>query len=183
MIKTVMKRVQGKLWQARERVALLLQEQSPEKEGASLLFLRFAFVLRGTETHVFPSFLLDDWGAEVRSLKLYRWVREFGEQFPRAEVFGVTQGGVETQFFLRDIELYAKLPCYVYERKGTPIFEGVLLDTVLLPTEGIMVPKRIKRPLSIKRPLRSARVNWWEIPETDQMFDFSLLSSQPEEGF
>lgn len=180
LIKTVTKRVQGKLVQADGQQILWLHEQSPGKEAANLLFLRFAFILRGVETHVFPSFLLDDWGSEVRSLKLYQWVREFGEQFPRAEVFGMTLGGVETQFFLRDIEMYAKFPCYAYEDRQTSVFEGAQLDAILLPNEGVTKPQKIKRPSGIKRPLRSANVQWWQIPTTDFSFDVSLLSSQSE---
>ncbi|MEM7114247.1 MAG: hypothetical protein AAF614_17565 [Chloroflexota bacterium] len=181
MTKTVTKRVQGELWQKNGQSVLRLQEQSPEKTADNLLFLRFAFVLRSTRAHVFPSFLLDDWGAEVRSLKLYRWVREFGEQFPRAEVFGVTQGGGEIQFFLRDIELYAKLPCYAYPDLTTHVFEGALLAGVLLPTEGLAEPQQLKRPLAIKRPLRSTNVQWWQIPTAAAAFDFSLLKRQEDD--
>ncbi|MEZ4511361.1 MAG: hypothetical protein R3C62_05775 [Chloroflexota bacterium] len=177
-------RVQGELWQAGETAVLHLLNDTPDKETTGdILFLRYPLIQRGTEALLFPAFLLDDWGNEVRSLKLYEWIREFGEQFPRAEIFGVSQFGQETQLFLRDVELYAKLPCYVYTNRKADMETGVLLSGVLLPAEGTTDVVRVKRPGEIKRPLRSARLSWWQLPPQTTSFNFNLLNAPAEEGF
>lgn len=178
MIKAVTQRVQGQLWQEGETAVLRLLDAAPSKETTDdSLFLRYPFVLRGTEALVFPAFLLDDWGNEVRTLKLYEWVREFGEQFPRAELFGFSQFGEEAQVFLRDIELYAKLPCYVYAERSLAVERGAVLRGVLLPTAGATTVEKVKRPSLLKRPLRSAKLSWWQLPENAASFDFSLLDA------
>lgn len=86
MAKAVAQQVCGKLmWEngaERDgRLALLLTNSKPEPDAADLLVLRFALVLMGTEAHLFPSFLIDDWGGEVRGLALYDWVREMAITF------------------------------------------------------------------------------------------------------
>ncbi len=63
--------VQGSLFTGENgRSALLLQNMEPESETAASLYLRFAFVTLGREEHIFPAFILDDWGKEIRGLKL-----------------------------------------------------------------------------------------------------------------
>lgn len=172
----VMQRVQGAVWREGETAVLHLLSDTPSKETTSnILFLGYPLVQRGSEALFFPAFLLDDWGNEVRSLKLYEWIREFGEQFPRAELFGLTEFGQETQLFLRDIELYAKLPCYAFAGRQADVRTGVLLSGVAVPTEGATEMGKIKRPLEAKRPLRSAKLTWWQIPPHTTQFDFTLL--------
>lgn len=180
MVKAVGQRVSGKLLAEDEaggdgRFALLLTNPQPEPDAADTLILRFAFVIMGTEVPLFPSFLIDDWGGEVRGLRLYEWVRENGNHFPRAEIFGFDQQGVREQYFVRELELYAKLPVYAYLERETPLTEGKLLSAILLPEAAAKMPEKIKRPSQLKRPLASARVSWWQVPSTMTNFDFSLL--------
>ena len=177
-------RVQGMVWQEGETAVLHLLNDAPDKEATDHnLFLRYPLLQRGTEALLFPAFLLDDWGNEVRGMKLYEWIREFGEQFPRAEIFGLTQFGQETQLFMRDVELYAKLPCYAWQNRKADVETGILVNGVLLPTKGATDVVRIKRPAGIKRPLRSARLSWWQLPPHATRFDFNLLNTPVEEGF
>lgn len=178
MTKAVSQHVWGKLiWENKVagngRLALLLTDPKPQIASEASLWLRFAFVTVGVEEHLFPSFLIDDWGGEVRSLPLYRWVQDKGNQFPRAEIFGFERDGTSVQYFVRELELYAKLPCYVYPDKQTPLAEGRLLDAILLPEPTISQPEKIKRPSHLKRPLAAARVRWWQVPTTLTQFHFS----------
>ncbi len=180
MAKAVAQRVSGKLLWEHEakqngRNALLLTNPKPERNAPDLLFLRFAFVIMGTEAPLFPSFLIDDWGGEVRGTAVYRWVKENGNQFPRAEIFGFDKQGNETQRFVRELELYAKLPCTVSPTRETSLAEGTPVHAILLPDETVTEPVKIKRPSQLKRPLIAARVTWWQVPPTLASFDFGLL--------
>ena len=177
MAKAVSLHVWGRLLWENEaagngRLALLLTDPKPQTESEASLWLRFAFVTVGVEEHLFPSFLIDDWGGEVRSLPLYRWVKENGNRFPRAEIFGFERNGTSIQYFVRELELFAKLPCYVYPDKQTPLADGKRLDAILLPQPAVSQPEKIKRPSHLKRPLASARVAWWHVPDTLTRFDF-----------
>jgi hypothetical protein len=180
MVKAVGQRVGGRLFWENEssqngRLALLLTHPKPEPDAANTFIFRFAFVLLGTEAHFFPSFLIDDWGGEVRGPALYEWVRENGNHFPRAEIFGFAQHGDSVQYFVRELELYAKLPAYIYPDKETPLDKGKLVSAILLPDEAAGAPAKIKRPSHLKRPLSLARVIWWQVPPTITQFDFTLL--------
>lgn len=177
-MKAIRHRVQGKLWQENGRSALLLLDPFPTKEAAHLLYLRYALVTMGREEHIFPALLVDDWGAEIRGLKVYRWVGEHGNKFPRATVFGFEADGTDTQVFLRELELYVTLPVYAYPSRDTDLTAGVRLDAILLPDKGTATPERVKRPSAYERPLRSARVQWWQVPYSLDAFDFSLLTEK-----
>lgn len=169
--------VQGKLFTGENgRSALLLQNLEPQEETAVSLYLRFAFVTLGREEHIFPAFILDDWGKEIRGLKLYEWFAEFGEQFPRAEIFGFERNGEETQCFVRALEFYARLPVYVYVDGRAGVETGTLVEAILLPNPDVHEPVQSKRPSGWKRPLRSARVSWWQAPPTLETFNFNLLT-------
>jgi hypothetical protein len=188
MAKAVGQHIGGRLLRENEaeadgRFALFLTNPEPESGAVDTLFVRYALILMGTEHHLFPSFLIDDWGSEVRGLALYDWVQENGNQFPRAEIFAFNQHGVSVQYFLRELELYAKLPAYVYPERKTPLEEGKLLSAILLPDAAVMVPEKIKRPSQLKRPLASARVFWWKVPTTLTRFDFSLLDEAQASDF
>jgi hypothetical protein len=106
-------------------------------------------------------------------------VREYGERFPRGEIFGFEQDGRETQLFLRELELHARLPLYAYTFRRQGVEEGVSLDAVLIPAGpeagGQIAVKRVKRPFNYAFPLSRARVSWWHVPAEIQAFDFSLL--------
>lgn len=186
MVKAVGQRVSGRLLEevgGNGRLALLLTHPKAEPDVADALMIRFAFVLMGTEAHLFPSFLIDDWGGEVRGHALYEWVRENGNQFPRAEIFGFDRQGASAQYFVRELELYAKLPAYVFLDKETPLAEGKLLNAILLPDESVGGAEKIKRPSHLKRPLTSARVSWWQVPPTITQFNFGLLDGAQASDF
>ena len=132
-MKAVNLQVQGKILAANGRYALLLQQPNPEPTAGPVIYLRFAFIIQGIEEHIFPAFLLDDWGSEIKSLALYDWVDEFAPQFPRAELFGFDQSGQETQLFLRELEQYSKWPCYAYPAADTAVAQSRLIEAILLP--------------------------------------------------
>ena len=167
-MKAVKQRVAGQIFELNGRFALMLHNNHPEPDARQLLYLRCAFITVGVEEPIFPAFLLDDWGNEIKSLELYNWVDEFAPQFPRAELFGFDASGQETQLFLRELEQYNQWPCYAYTAADTPIQEGVLVEAILLPDETVTEPVKIKRPSWVERPLRRARVQWWQIPPTLQ---------------
>lgn len=179
MAKAVGQQVWGKLLQetagGNGRSALLLVDPKPEGESEQTLILRLAFVVMGTEVPLFPSFLVDDWGGEVRGTAVYSWVRENGNQFPRAEIFGFDRQGNSVQYFVRELELYARLLCFAYSNQQTPLADGQLVHAILLPDAAVHQPEKIKRPSAIKRPLASARVTWWQVPTDLTRFNFSLL--------
>ena len=183
-MKAVRQRVQGSLLTDNGRTALLLQDARPAATAADVVYLRYAFVTQetiaqGAESHVLPAFVLDDWGKEIKSLELYEWVREYGDQFPRAEVFGFDVSGKTTQYFLRELELVSKLPCYAYPTKETPLAAGALVEAILLPDVEVTTAQKTKRPAAaeVGQPLRSARVSWWRVNPSLTGFNFSLIES------
>jgi hypothetical protein len=178
-MKAVTHHVHGQLWSAdgsHGRSVLLLQDAQPTTKTAVSLYLRYALVIMGPEEHVFPATLLDDWGHEVRGPEIYRFIREFGDQFPRAEIFGFDLDGSETQLFMRSLEMVTRWPCYVYTTPDAPLSEGVRLSTILLPTADIARPQFLpEAPETIAPPLAQARLKWWQVPAGATDFDFSLL--------
>ena len=187
MVKAVGQHVWGRLLGEKAggngRSALLLTDPKPETESDASLTLRLAFVVMGTEAPLFPSFLIDDWGGEVRGTSVYSWVRENGNQFPRAEIFGFDRQGNSVQFFVRELELYAKPLCFAFANRQTPLAEGKLVHAILLPNAAVSQPEKIKRPSEIKRPLASARVTWWQVPPDLSHFNFSLLDDAQASEF
>lgn len=173
-MKGVTQRVQGKLLSDDGRTALLLYDLDPDQgQLTDILYLRFAFILRGVETPIFPVELLDDWGNAIKGWALYKWVLEYVDQFPRAEIFGFDVNGRETQYFLRDLEVMEPVRCYAYPTRETPLTEGALVAAVLLPTEGITSAKPVERPILEEiRPLSTAKVTWWQVPPTTKTFNF-----------
>lgn len=182
-MRAVRQRVAGELLLQDKKNALILRELKPPAGAENLLYLRYALITKGPGDHIFPTFILDDWGKEIGSLKLYRWVRENGEQFPRGEIFGFERDGRDTQAFLREMELYARLPCYAYQSEEQPVEEGHLLTAILLPDAQSTTIERIKRPADLKIPLRSARVTWWKCPEQTRDFDLQALDAKPDPGY
>ena len=169
--------IHGKLITENGRSALLLLNEEPTANNENSLYLRFALVIMGPEDHVMPAILLDDWGKEIRGVKIYEFLREFGDQFPRAEIFGFDMDGSETQLFVRSLELYSRLPCYAYTDVKAPLDEGVLIEAILLPnseTDRVVRLEKAKES-GVKRPLRSAQVSWWRVPPAITTFDFSQL--------
>lgn len=128
-------------------------------EGAGRVYARYGLVVLGTERVVFPALALDDWGHERKTMGLYRWIYEEGQRFPRAEVFGFTEQGRETQIFLRDLEIFMKYPLFVYERGKTPVEDGRRVEVVMVTGEG-KVGRLEGAPAAIGWPLRHAAVHW-----------------------
>lgn len=165
-VKPLTQHIHGKLFreEGNGRTALLLLNPNPDEVTAVSLYLRYAFVLLGPEEYIFPAFILDDWGHEMRSLDIYEWVRENADHFPRAEIFGYEADGRETQCFVRGLELVVKLPCYVYQNEGDKVTEGLRVDEIWLPDVSVAEPMPTKPPPELKRPLRAARVSWQRVP-------------------
>ena len=184
-MRAVGQRVAGELLEQGSRTGLILHDLKPNHESTNIIMLRYAFVTRGPGgvDHIFPAFVLDDWGREIRTLKLYQWVRENGEQFPRGEIFGFEQDGRETQCFLRELELYARLPCYAYPVEEQSVIKGILLDAILLPDAAAVDPQQIAKPPDLRRPLRAARVTWWQIPDNSTALDLSELDTRADPGY
>jgi hypothetical protein len=183
-MRAISKHVHGEIWSDDNgRSALLLRRADPEDFAVDSLFLRFAFVTRGREEHILPALVLDDWGKELRGRGLYQWVDEFGERFPRAELFGFEVNGRQTQCFLRALELYARLPCYAYTDRDELLPNGRLLHAILLPSPDVEAPQPIEPPSELQRPLSQARVLWRRIPAPSNSFDFSLLDAPPDPGY
>ena len=176
-MKAAKQHIHGKLITENGRSALLLLNAEPEMKTADSLYLRYAVVVRGPDDHVLPAILLDDWGKETRGLKIYEFLREHGDEFPRAEIFGFDMDGSETQLFVRSLELYSRLPAYAYTDVDAPLDAGVLLDAILLPdaeTDRVVQVEKASE-MGVKRPLRSAQVSWWRVPPVTNTFDFSLV--------
>lgn len=162
----IRQKVQGKIYEENGRVAIWLRQGDEVVEGLAVqaFYLRYAIPVMGPETHIFPALLLDDWGNEIKKLRLYSWIRENGELSPRAEVFGFTREGQESQWFLRELEIYFKHPLYVFPTKGTPLADGKLVSAVMVTGEADQQPTQIKRPPEIDAPLRRSAVTWWRVP-------------------
>jgi hypothetical protein len=171
----IWQQINGKLIFVGDQAVLWLDNQSKP------VFLRYALRVRETEVEIFPESLLDDWGHEIKSLDLYDWIQENGFQFPRAEIFGFDRMGKRRQFFLRELDLMARYPCYAFESSQTPITKGVLVRANLIPNRHINQPKPIKRPPEIEGPMRNALVSWWHVPADDlASVDVHLIASNQD---
>ncbi|MFN2136671.1 MAG: hypothetical protein ACK2UK_11995 [Candidatus Promineifilaceae bacterium] len=182
-MRPISQRVAGRLLIQDRINGLILLDPGPPEDAPDSLYLRFALVTRGPGDHIFPAFILDDWGKEIRTAALYDWVREYGDHFPRGEIFGFEQDGRETQAFLREMEIYARLPCYACISPREPVEESHLLTTILLPDAAVGAPQRIKPPAELATPLRRARVIWWRIPASLDEIDLSRLNAEPDPGY
>jgi hypothetical protein len=144
----------GRLFARRGRGVIWLEEG-----GGRVVWVRYALVTLGVEEHIFPSFLLDDWGNERRGPQLYQWIRDNGMMFPRAEIFGMSAAGVEEQLFLRELELHVRLPAYAVPAPDAPVVAGIPVEAVCLPAEAALAP--IDIPAAVQPPLRYIRAHWW----------------------
>lgn len=185
-LQVVGQQVAGKLLDQDKHTALIVNDFEPSQELLSnLIILRCAFVTRGHDggDHIFPAFILDDWGREIHGIKLYRWMRENGERFPRAEIFGYEQDGRETQCFVRELELYATLPCYAFLSAEVPVSKGRRISAIFLPTASAGEVRKIGKPDGVSQPLRSARVTWWEVPGNFVDVDLAHLELGADPGY
>ncbi len=165
-MRSIRQKIYGKLVSDQGEPALWLAE---DEAGAGqlvpeLLYLRYALTIRGPESLLFPAFLLDDYGNEVRKLKLYRWLRAQGDYHPRSEVFGYDLSGNETQHFVRELELYFRYPLFVYASLETPLQAGVQVSRVLHVSSEVSSRQEGIRPKTVSAPLRHAAVTWWQLP-------------------
>lgn len=162
--------VRGQLLHQKSSLGLLLEttQQASDRPTPNLVYLRYALVVRGSERHVFPGLLLDDWGRERMTLSLYRWIFDEGHRFPRAELFGWRSTGEHTQIFLRDLEIFFKYPCYAFTSAEAPVKDGMRLGVVFVPDAGHEgAPDDFEAPQNIPWPLRHASVLWQRAnPET-----------------
>lgn len=169
----IRQKIFGQLFVSKAQTVLWLFDE--EVAGVDMVYLRYGLTLRGTEKTIFPAFALDDWGNEYGRLPLYKWLRQEGDRFPRAEVFGFDDTGRETQHFLREIELHWSYPLFAYTTKNTPISDGTLIQTVVITNESVEMPVQLpKRPVQ-PTPLRNSRVQWWHASSDwmSQSFSFA----------
>jgi len=145
----------GKLESKGERAALLISQ------NGKTYILRLAYVLRGTDARFFPESVLDDWGHEISGSELYQWVRENEVYFPRAELFGHDIKGKPRQCFLRELDLAAGLPLYVFEEASAPLNSGLQVHAILLVDKESSQRQLSVAPARISYPLRGATVEWW----------------------
>ncbi len=160
-MKVVRQRIRGQIAE-QEGFRVLVVDRDTESEGP-FVWLTYALVTMGKEEHILPGLVLDDWGNEFKSLELYGWIRENGDRFPRAEVFGTDVEGEDVQLFVRVLELHATYPTYVdYEGSEGP--ERV--HAFVLPGDPGQEPQRIAVPEQVDLPMRDARVIWWRADPT-----------------
>ncbi len=142
---------------------------SSSKSGAlvmdpshSKVLLRYALPQLGSDELVFPEIVLDDWGHERKELPLYRWIYENGYQFPRAELFGYDINGHEQQYFLRELDLQSKYPCFGFAENDTPLSEGIELSFIVVVREVSSQAEPLEAGSEIDWPMRNAAVDWWQ---------------------
>lgn len=128
----------------------------------SKVLLRYALPQLGSDELVFPEIVLDDWGHERKNLPLYRWIYENGFQFPRAELFGYDINGHERQYFLRELDLQSKYPCFGYAENDTPLSEGIELSFIVIVREDSSQSEHLEAGSEIDWPMRNAAVEWWQ---------------------
>lgn len=154
-------KLRARLISVHERNAIVLQE------GPNPIWVSLAFVERESAELILPASILDDWGREITSLDLYHWVSKNGEQFPRAEIFGVRPNGIPVQRFLREIDLTATLPCYACDNFKEALASMVQVDSVFIINAEIEEAERISPPEHISFPFRSIKAHWWQIPRLE----------------
>lgn len=155
-MRAVRQRVRGQIAEQEGFRALVLDNDA--KSEGPFLWLCYALVTMGKEEHILPGLVLDDWGNEYKTLALYEWIRENGDRFPRAEVFGQELDGQDAQLFVRVLELRATYPVYV-DYEGSEGMERV--HAFILPDRTAVEPERAPVPDDVTLPMRDARVSWW----------------------
>lgn len=131
--------------------------------GRQPVYLRFALVEQSAGNLIFPELLMDDWGHELKSLDLYLWIRDNGIRFPRAEVFGYDGRGNNRQYFLRELDLLAKYPCFGSTRIETLAEDSMEIDTIVLAVDEPLPAESNPVIGAIDWPLRNAAVDWWRV--------------------
>jgi hypothetical protein len=168
-MKPIQQKLSGKLFVdgARSALWLALAEDGISAENYPIqpteLFARYALVQYGSEAPLFPAFLLDDWGNELKGAKLYGWIQRQGHLYPRSEIFGYDLYGRETQRFVKEIEIHDPCYCYIYSDRQASIADGTLINTIIVANAATNKTTPIQPPAMIGAPLRTVRANWLEI--------------------
>ena len=162
--------VKGKLISANGRGTVILD---PSRET---VYLRYALVERSKGDLIFPELLMDDWGHEINTLHLYRWIMENGIHFPRAEVFGYDRQGNSRQCFIRELELQAKYPCFGFFQLETRLEGGVEIPMIILAVDEPILVESKPDIGAFEWPLQNAAVEWWRVESENAIhFAQSLL--------
>ena len=139
----------------------------PIPPDSELLWLRFGFVFLGTEKPLIPSFVIDDRGNEIHRLRLMEWVYEKGDIYPRAEIFGYelnhAKEWIETQVFLREIELSLRFYTWVIDDLAAPP-AGKMVHRLAVFDDGVSVPTKAPRPDDWLLPLKRSQASFWKLP-------------------
>ena len=154
-----------------ERRALIV---SP---GEKLVFLSFAFRVLVAEEYIIPESILDDWGHEITGLGLYDWVRQNGERFPRAEVFGYNLAGEVRQFFVRELDFLGRYLCLGWVDETNVIRDAFTIESILIADHSVDNVKPVSKPLLKSTPICYADVDWWLFNPTGKL-DLSKLSQR-----
>jgi hypothetical protein len=154
----VLQKVRGELIPSGSRWALLLDDTVSE------LFLSFAYLILESTEMILPELILDDWGKEISTLRLYEWVKENGLHFPRAEIFGFDPIGNPQQYFLRELDLMSRYACFAFRERGSGPDTGLLIEAVLILNDNVFEPRKMEIPSEIGVPLRNIEASWWQIP-------------------
>jgi hypothetical protein len=178
-MKAIAQGLKGELISAAGRGTVILD---PNRET---LYLRYALVERSEGDLLFPELLMDDWGHEITTLQLYRWIRENGIHFPRAEVFGYDRHGNSRQYFIRELDLQAKYGCFGFFHLETRLEEGVEIAVIVSAVDEPVLVDRKPDLGAIDWPLQNAAVEWWRVESKNAMhFAQSLLlekAGKPDE--
>jgi hypothetical protein len=169
-MKPIQQKLSGKLFVdgARSALWLALAEDGISAENYPIqpteLFARYALVQYGSEAPLFPAFLLDDWGNELKGAKLYSWLVRQGHLYPRSEIFGYDLYGRETQRFVKEIEIDDPCYCYINADRHASVAIGTLINTVVVANPASTTPVESQPPAIIGAPLRKVRATWYQIP-------------------
>ena len=144
-----------------QRVLLIL-DQSQE------IYLRFALTELNSGEHVFPESILDDWGKEIKNISIYRWLRDNGIHFPRAELFGYYLDDIPVQRFLRELDLTRNYACYAYTSITHPLKYGIVVSDVVVSTRGVSEPRSTSAPEHLGHLMKEADVRWWSADLDDE---------------
>jgi hypothetical protein len=158
----IKQKVPGQLERVQDKAVVWWPATAEDPEP--VVYLSFAFLTLGLEEQVLPALVLDDWGNEIKALDLYRWIREFGDQFPRAELFGYGLNGEQRQHFLRELDLHTPYPCYVFASANSQLVEAAAVTDFLIDDPAADRVQRIDAPVEVDYPLRGAAVRWWSVP-------------------
>lgn len=167
--------IRGTLISEKQRTALSLDPDGQE------LCLRYALITRETESLILPEVVLDDWGHERRTLELYRWIHDNGHYFPRAEVFGQDPKGKKQQYFLRELDLMARYPCFAYDSRSMLVRNGRQIEFIIEVVEDTGVYETGADSSNYDWPMSNAAVLWCRVStEALDSLISELLSSDPE---